>query len=53
MFEAKRWLEDPLYFSPMATIGGRHIFVGDIVSLRQTDNFVKILKFMTEVRIVH
>ena len=53
MFEAKRWLENPMYFSPMATIEGRHVFVGDIMTLRQTDNFVKILKFITEVKIVN
>ena len=52
MFEARRWLTDPKYFSPMATIDGRHIFVGDIVCLRDgTSSYEKILKFMTDVSV--
>ena len=52
MFEAKRWLTDPKYFSPMATIYGRHIFVGDIVTLRDgTSSYAEILKFMTDVSV--
>ena len=51
MYEAKRWLTNPRYFSPMATIDGRHIFVGDIVHLHGDTPYAKILKFMTDVSV--
>ncbi len=52
MFEAKRWIEDSIFYSPMAIFNDNHVFVGDIVALTNSSNFGKIVKFMTDVRII-
>ena len=49
MFEANRWHSDPKYFSPMALIDGSQVFTGDIVTLKDSTSYAKIVKFMTEV----
>ena len=50
MFEANRWHNDPQFFSPMASVDGFQVFVGEIVHcLKDSTSYAKIVKFMTEV----
>lgn len=54
IYQAARWNDDPMYFSPTALVNGSTIFIGDIITLSCNDQSVmgRVVKFFKTVSFI-